>query len=289
MNSGSGAEARTLAVHTGGIGDFLLACPALSLLSREGDLALLGRPGRLALARLGKLTDEIHDIDAVGFESAFSEPNQRLRAFLTPFQRAVIWMKDDDGLLRGAFNECGVEEVSVFPGVPPQGWQGHASEYYTHCLGYNPALPFRLGVEPASPATEVIIHPGSGGKRKNWPMDCFEAVAQALEAGGCSVSWCVGPAEEGLAYPPGINAVRCSALTELAATLAGCACYLGNDSGVTHLAAAAGCAVVAVFGPTDPSVWAPQGENVRVVQDAPWPRVEDVAEAVRESTRARSV
>jgi ADP-heptose:LPS heptosyltransferase len=41
--------------------------------------------------------------------------------------------------------------------------------------------------------------------------------------------------------------------------------YIGNDSGITHLAAATGVPVVAIFGPTDPTIWAPRGENVRVV------------------------
>jgi ADP-heptose:LPS heptosyltransferase len=41
--------------------------------------------------------------------------------------------------------------------------------------------------------------------------------------------------------------------------------YIGNDSGITHLAAAAGAPVVAIFGPTDPAVWAPRGDRVRLV------------------------
>ena len=41
--------------------------------------------------------------------------------------------------------------------------------------------------------------------------------------------------------------------------------YIGNDSGMTHLAARA-CPTIALFGPTDPAVWAPLGQNVRVVR-----------------------
>ena len=55
-------------------------------------------------------------------------------------------------------------------------------------------------------------------------------------------------------------------LVERAALLAGCAGYVGNDSGITHLAAAVGIPVVALFGPTDPAVWAPSGRNVTVVR-----------------------
>ncbi len=54
-------------------------------------------------------------------------------------------------------------------------------------------------------------------------------------------------------------------LYHLASWLARARIYIGNDSGITHLAAAAGAPVVALFGPTDPSVWAPRGDRVRIV------------------------
>jgi ADP-heptose:LPS heptosyltransferase len=54
-------------------------------------------------------------------------------------------------------------------------------------------------------------------------------------------------------------------LPVLAARLAQCRLYVGNDSGVTHLAAATGCPTVALFGESDPRVWAPRGERVTVL------------------------
>ena len=62
--------------------------------------------------------------------------------------------------------------------------------------------------------------------------------------------------------------------------LAGARVFLGNDSGITHLATAAGCPTVAVFGATDPRVWAPRGTHVTVLQGDPWPDVPTVIEAV---------
>jgi heptosyltransferase-2/heptosyltransferase-3 len=44
-----------------------------------------------------------------------------------------------------------------------------------------------------------------------------------------------------------------------------CAAYIGNDSGVTHLAAAAGIPTIAIFGPTDETVWAPPGSHVKII------------------------
>jgi heptosyltransferase-2 len=57
-------------------------------------------------------------------------------------------------------------------------------------------------------------------------------------------------------------------LPTIAAVFQGARGFIGNDSGITHLAAAAGVATTVLFGPTDPRVWAPRGEHVRVVQSA---------------------
>jgi ADP-heptose:LPS heptosyltransferase len=73
------------------------------------------------------------------------------------------------------------------------------------------------------------------------------------------VCWCAGPDD-----PPLDGAVRIDDLYELARWLAGARLYVGNDSGITHLAAAVGTPVLALFGPSDPGIWAPRGENVRV-------------------------
>jgi heptosyltransferase III len=73
------------------------------------------------------------------------------------------------------------------------------------------------------------------------------------------VKWCAGEED-----PPLHGAVRIDDLYELACWLAKARLYIGNDSGITHLAAAVGTPVLALFGPTDPEVWAPRGQNVRV-------------------------
>ena len=73
------------------------------------------------------------------------------------------------------------------------------------------------------------------------------------------VQWCAGP-EESLEH-----AVRIPNLLQLAQWIATARAYVGNDSGITHLAASVGTPVVALFGPVDPTVWAPRGEKVRVI------------------------
>ncbi len=87
-----------------------------------------------------------------------------------------------------------------------------------------------------------MIHPFSGSARKNWPLERFRELAARL---AMPVRWCAGP-EEALN-----DAVRFENLYDLACWLSSARVYIGNDSGLTHLAAAVGVPVVAIFGPTD--------------------------------------
>lgn len=277
-------DRRILVVHTGGIGDFLLFCPSLLRLREAGPVTLAGYRERLNLAVVTGIAEDAVDLDDMGFESVFSEPSGTLRRFLARFDRAVVWMKDDGAIAR-AFEACGVGDVRVFPGLPPEGWARHASEYYAEQLGLGELPPFRLPIEASETPHDVLIHPGSGGKKKNWPMERFAEVAEGLTQLGRSVEWIRGSAEETLRFPPDARVVETLSLVTLARELAATRLYLGNDSGVTHLAAACGCRTVATFGPTDPSVWAPHGENVAVVQGDPWPEVGDLMDCMDDMDR----
>lgn len=264
---------RTLIVHTGGLGDFLLACPTIDAVARQGEVELLGRPERLALAVSGGIAVAAHDIEAVGFESLFIEPSEVIKQFLSRFDHCIAWMRDD-GSLAHAIRTCGVRNVQTFPGLPSEDWHEHASDYYARALGFSEPL-FRLNVKPAL-QHDIVIHPGSGGRRKNWPPERFEALAEALARQGRQVVWCLGPAEEDGPWNAWKPLLRPADPLELARHLAGAAVYIGNDSGATHLAAAVGCPTVAIFGPTDPDIWAPRGAYVCRGTSQHWPEVRDV-------------
>ena len=116
------------------------------------------------------------------------------------------------------------------------------------------------------PPRFAAIHPGSGSRRKNWPAERFADVARSFGGPWLLVA---GPADHEavsvLAEVEGAVIARELAPRALASLLSRAGVYLGNDSGVTHLAAAAGAPTVALFGVTDPRTWAPIGPRVRVV------------------------
>ncbi len=272
---------RLLVVHSGGVGDFICTFPALTVLAQTSAIEIAGLPERVALARAAGIADEVHDLERTGFTSVFSEPDARLRSFVAGFDEALVWMADENGVIAAGLREAGIPRVRCFPGIPPQGWRDHASQWYGSCADVPVSLPYHAPFAKAAVAPEVVIHPGSGGRSKNWPMGHFEEVAARLVEQGLRVSWCAGPAEENL--PDDRVTLPPVDLVELAGLLGGTRLFMGNDSGISHLAGAAGCRTVAIFGPTDPVVWRPAGPRVRVVRGAPWPyaaAVFDVAMAL---------
>lgn len=143
-----------------------------------------------------------------------------------------------------------------FTALPPSQTQLHAADFYLRQVGAAPGAVPRLPVARRREGF-AVIHPFSGSPKKNWQLTSFQEVATRL-AQFLPVRWCAGPEE------PLHDAVRFPSLAGLIPWLATAAVYIGNDSGISHLAAACGVPTVALFGPTDPRVWAPRG-NVRVL------------------------
>jgi hypothetical protein len=152
-----------------------------------------------------------------------------------------------------------------FPALP-SGAGIHAVDFYMRQVGgADGAVPV-VDVGPIEKLGFVAVHPFSGSSRKNWPIECFQEVARQSPL---PVQFCAGP-EEQLD-----GAVRFDNLWEVARWLGAADAYVGNDSGITHLAAAVGVPVLASFRTTDPAVWSPRGRaRVRVIQRAP--RIEDL-------------
>jgi len=117
----------------------------------------------------------------------------------------------------------------------------------------------------------VVIQPGSGGLNKCWHLDNFLAVAKEISSKGIEVIFLLGPAELDRFSSQRIKDINSVAicLTDLSLTqvleLLSCADgFVGNDSGITHLAAGLGVRTLAVFGPTNPAVYRPVGPAVTV-------------------------
>lgn len=113
----------------------------------------------------------------------------------------------------------------------------------------------------------LVIHPGSGSKIKNWPVENFLSVYEYFQKNAFIL---LGPAESEqvpfweskagkeklIINPEWDKLIEIMENTDI---------YIGNDSGITHLFASAGIKTVAIYGPTDPKIWGPRGENVKIL------------------------
>lgn len=192
-------------------------------------------------------------IDLVGLAGV--EPPAGLIARLREFDSIVSWY----GSNRAEFREC-VPALGLpfqfLDALPERGAKMHAADFFWKQAGGEGLAVPRIEIEAGGRGDFAVIQPFSGSVRKNWPLERFRELAARL---GMPVRWCAGP-EEVLD-----GAERFDDLYDLACWLASARLYIGNDSGITHLAAAVGTPVVAIFGPTDPQVWAPRGKRVAVV------------------------
>lgn len=248
---------RRLVIRPGAIGDFIVSLPAIECL-RGGYLEVWARRPNVPLARAAGPARAIEEtgLDLLGI----GPPDPRLIAALRGFDSIVSWYGANRPEFRASTASLGLP-FTFFAALPPGGTGVHAVDF--HLRQARELAPCASGGLPriACPGLRggfAVIHPFASAAAKRWPLDRFRDLACVLER-RMPVSWCAGPEDE----LPG--AVRIPDLYRLACWLARARLYIGNDSGISHLAAAVGTPVVALFGPTDPAVWAPRGPLVRVV------------------------
>ena len=249
---------RRLLIRPGAIGDFIVSIPAMECL-KDGYLEVWTGSPNVPLARFA---DQARAIAGTGLDLlGITDPPPRLIEELRAFDSIVSWYGANRPEFQETVAELGLPFV-FFPALPDRPGR-HATDFYLEQVRTLTACDSDGVPRIACPHTRgdfAVIHPFSGGRRKNWPLAQFEALAARLER-AMPVRWCRGPED-----PPLDRAVRIDDLYELGCWLAGARLYIGNDSGITHLAAAVGTPVLALFGPTDPAVWAPRGPNVRVAR-----------------------
>ena len=215
----------------------------------------------LPLFPLMQVEGRVRAIPSTGLDLlGVTEPPPALIEALSEFDSIVSWYGANRAEFRQTVTALGLP-FTFLAALPPEGAGLHATDFYLEQVRgiaacASDGIP-RIEC-PVERGDYAAIHPFSGSVRKNWPLEKFRALADKLER-VMPVKWCAG--EDDPALP---GAVRIDDLYELACWLAKARLYIGNDSGITHLAAAVGTPVLALFGPTDPEVWAPRGPLVRV-------------------------
>jgi heptosyltransferase-3 len=245
---------KRLLIRPGAIGDFVVSLPAMECL-RADYLEVWAASPNVPLARFAH---RARSIASTGLDLLeLTEPDPRLLDALRSFDEIVSWYGASRPEFRDRVASLGLP-FRFFPALPHESGTTHATDFYlrqvrtiTDCV--SDGIP-RIAC-PVVVREGAIIHPFSGGRKKCWPLERFQELARRLSL--CiPVAWCAGPEDD----LPG--AVCFDDLYELTCRFAAARVYIGNDSGPTHLAAAAGTPVVALFGPSDPAIWSPRGWQV---------------------------
>ena len=290
-----------LAVHQGALGDFILALPVLEVLREtfsKAKLVILGYPRILELVKNRFYAEEVLSVDQRGMATFFAREgplDPALSQFLGGVDLIIVFGKDRNGPLLTNLRRVCQGQVLHIHSFPPPGGRIHLtdhlmSEMSRHGFAVSGRAP-RLflnesdrvwaedfwrkeGLSSEDRSRMAILHPGSGSKKKIWPPERFAELVEHLQKPpGSRTLVVVGPAEgkeirdtfERMKDPGPIVAAGLP-LVRLASIMEGGRLFIGNDSGISHLAAALGLPTLAIFGPTDPEVWSPRGEKVWVVR-----------------------
>ncbi len=289
---------RTLMIRGGAVGDFVQTLPLLEAVRQsddEAEIHVLGYPAIAEMAVGRRHATEAHRVDGAEWAPLFA-PGSRLAAaqeeLLKSFDRVLCVWPDEDGRIRESLHQAGCRHVIYVNPVPSPGGSVHVIDYMLQQgerAGLTAARPVPqlfpndrdrtwaerfMRITYAGARTLLGMHPGSGSAKKNWPAERFAEVARMwIEQMDGHVLLSAGPADrEALSvFDSALQSDRVFVLEEerlphLAACLERCQVFLGNDSGITHMAAAVHTPVVALFGPTDPTVWGPRGKRIETLR-----------------------
>jgi heptosyltransferase-2 len=297
---------RVLIIRGGAIGDFILTLPALKALREampDAHIEILGYKHIAAIAENRFYAQAVRSIEyapLARFFASNSELPAELADYFASFDLIISFLYDPDRIFETNLRRCGAENVICGPARIVEN-AGHAARQLSRPVeevGINvldlsqrifPSMEDRqfarefLG-NVAQPV--LVIHPGSGGRQKNWPVENWIAMmskrrefsntrehsslvviggeADAVETERLESEW----RDRNVCFAKNLP------LPYLAGALEN-SIFVGHDSGISHLAAAAGASCVLLFGPTNPNVWAPKNKNVRVLT-APGGRLRDL-------------
>jgi heptosyltransferase-2 len=294
---------RILVIRGGALGDFIVTLPMIRLLRErwpKARIELLGQP-RLAEIALGRhYLDAIRPVDHRAL-SAFFTPVAVLEPewmdYIGSFDLVLSYFFDPDELFLRNLERCRPGEILAHsPRVPEIGSEpaarhfarilepvglelkdDAASDLFPSADDESAARAFLQGMKDG--ARIIAVHPGSGSERKNWPKTAWAELGRRLTD---AVPGAVLLVVEGEADAEPVQFVldawksiphvraRWLPLPILAAVLRHAHLFIGHDSGITHLAGACSRSlpVVALFGETDPAVWAPPRPRITVLRAA---------------------
>jgi heptosyltransferase III len=262
------------------LGDLVLTLPVLREIREsysDAEVVLLGILPQARLA-MPEFVDRVERLDGPDLLPIFIDGvlPEIVQTRLAGFDLALNFVPDLDGVIARNLADAGVEQViSWSPGRRPD---IHAVFALADVLGplrlalRDPVPRLAIGAKTGNSGT-LGFHVGSGSPQKNWPIDYWLAFLRRVDGLFDDFLLVGGEADDKVVHEflarcnsPRLRILLKASLPNLCQALNDCSFFIGHDTGVTHLAAAVGTPAVALFGPTDPRLWAPLGEHVTIVR-----------------------
>jgi heptosyltransferase III len=269
----------------------LPALKALRDAHPRAQIEILGYPHIAALADKRFYADAVRSIEYAALSCFFARGGElpsHLRDYFGGFDLILSYLYDPDQIFENNLRQCGAKKILRGPAQidkkahaawqlaqPLQELRIDVSDLATKVFPSDADREFaRRFLENCEPPI-FALHPGSGSEKKNWPIENWIELAKislnakALfrtlifvsgEADKNEMTWVRTSFEQELQ----VRFAHQLPLPQLAAVLEQ-STFIGHDSGISHLAAAAGARCLILFGPTDPKVWSPQNTNARVL------------------------
>ena len=280
------ASEQVLIIRPGALGDTLMLLPLLAGLEGTAEPIAAGRRPGIDVLRFQGV--RCADVEVGGWHVLFEErPESRppAAADLRP-QHVLAFLNDPDGRVARNLGVLFPEaRTRVFPGRPREGGSVHAALHLARCaaragLPVDPEgcvsaagrAPLLRVPEDRPGRSGLVVHPGSGGRRKNLSPGFWSAFLDRIQ-GRLETTLLLGPAEEPLLprlesriSGGTLRAALSPDTAGLLSLLGRAACCVGHDSGISHLAAMLGTPTVALFKESDARVWRPLGPAVQVIE-----------------------
>ena len=278
-----------LIFHSGGLGDFVLTWPlglALGRLHPQSRIIYVTQSSKGALVA-GVLGLEWRDAET-GWPALYSDPSglgdKTLRMIAEAHSVYTFIAETKDKFCGNVAALSPKASIVPLRLAPPPNYAGHVSDYLLEQLSGRPAVRGAVeqilssirhsGLGGAAPRIEsIVIHPGSGGRDKCWPVDGFLKLIEKISR---PVRVLLGEVELERFSPDDIRRLEGAApvlkpatYSDLYAVLSSSAGFIGHDSGPAHLAGMLGLPTLVLFGPSDPAVWRPIGPKVTVHRHLP--------------------
>lgn len=284
-----------LVIHPGAVGDVLLARPVLHLIRRRfpsHEVALLAGQAVGMLLRDGREIDRVFPLESTHLTELFAgsrNVHPQFKAWLATCDFAVGWLQDWEGIVADTLRILGVQQVYVKSPASHELLSEHQAARYLEVIErrvfrVTTCKPLALSSTLRERGRQVlqqfdrghqkrlvVIHPGSGSAYKCLEAPRLASVIEWLCQEGTTPMLLEGPADREpvaqvlAAVTVALPIIRGLDLSAAAAVLSHADLYLGNDSGMTHLAAALSVPTIACFGPTSPRRWAPLGPRLSIL------------------------